>query len=352
LGSEGVTAETVMNFLDLTASPTGMKRNQQGAVLIVVLWIVLAISLLALSFSASIRTEVDAARNVVEQKQAYYMARAGIEYAVYELLEAQNSFRQSQEMELPGLEPSVPQVLRGGVSLNLGDGSADVAVLDESGKINLNLAPDNLIYNVLLMTGVPGQLADIITDSIGDWVDPDDLPRPFGAERDYYLSLESPYQIKNGLFDVPEELLLVQGVTPEIYYGRKTVNSNGEAVELYGMQYFFTTFTNANRIDVNAAPVVVLAAIPGLDFQTALAIDRLRSQEPFRDPVEVEQSMPGIGAEALGFLGVVRSGVYTIDSLGRVDGSQVVSRIRTVVRVGGGRKGYSVAYWNESNMEL
>jgi general secretion pathway protein K len=343
-----------MNFLNPTASPTGMRQNQRGAVLIVVLWVVLAVSLLALSFSASIRTEVDAARNVVEQKQAYYMARAGIEYAVYELMEAQSAFAQSQQQQLegPGLEPIVPPVLRGGVTLDLGDGGAEVSVGDESGKINLNMAPESLIFNVLIMSGVPSHQADVITDSIGDWIDPDDLVRPFGAERDYYLSLESPYQAKNGLFDVPEELLLVQGVTPEIYYGRKTVSGSGEAVELYGLQNFFTTFTNANRIDVNAAPIVVLAAIPGLDFQAALAIDNLRRQQPFRDPVEVEQSLPGIGAEALEFLGVVRSGVYTIDSLGYVNDSQVVSRIRTVVRMGGGPKGYSVAYWNESNTEL
>ena len=73
-----------------------MKKNclsqgeERGAVLLVVLWVVLAMSLLAVSFSATIRTEVDAARYLVEQKQAYYMARAGMEYAVYEILRTQS----------------------------------------------------------------------------------------------------------------------------------------------------------------------------------------------------------------------------------------------------------------------
>ena len=78
--------------------------NHRGAVLLVVLWVMLAMSLLALSFSASIRTEVEAARNVVTQKQCFYLARAGIEYAVYEILKSQLAFAQTQQLIEEGLE--------------------------------------------------------------------------------------------------------------------------------------------------------------------------------------------------------------------------------------------------------
>ncbi len=330
-----------------------MGDRERGAVLVVVLWVVLAISLLALSFSASVRTEVDAARNVVEQKQAFYMARAGIEYAVYRLLEQQSAFFGTQRQAQLELDPTMPEILTGPLRLELAGGAADIELVDESGKINVNLAPDNLIFNVLLMIGVPGPQADVITDSIGDWLDPDNLIRPFGAEDGYYASLDSPYPIKNGPFDLPEELLLVRGVTPEIYYGRKTTAENGEPVELYGLQNYFTTFSTVNRIDVNSAPIPVLAAIPGLDFGTALMIDQVRRQAPLRDVAELSQTIPGIGGEVLNFLAVVRSGVYTVQSTGRVNGSQVVSRIRAVIRADGfGPKGYSILYWNESNTEL
>lgn len=342
-----------MNFMLATASPTDVKGKERGAVLIVVLWVVVAISLLALSFSSSVRTEVDAARNVVEQKQAYYMARAGVEYAVYRLLEMQSAFFSGQRNQQLELDPLQPEVLTGPLSLELADGGADIELVDESGKININVAPDNLIFNVLLMIGVPGPQADVITDSIGDWIDPDELIRPFGAEDQYYASLDPPYSVKNGFFDVPEELLLIQGVTPEIYYGRKTTNEAGEAIDLYGLQKYFTTFGNVNRIDVNSAPIPVLAAIPGLDFGTALMIDEVRRQAPLRDVAELSQTIPGIGGEAMNFLAVVRSGVYTVNSVGRVNGSGVVSRVRAVIRADGmGPKGYSVLYWNESNTEF
>lgn len=329
-----------------------MRQAERGAVLVVVLWVVLAISMLALSFSASIRTEVDAARNVVEQKQSYYLARAGIEYATYEVLATQSAFFQTERAE-ELLTGSVPDVLRGALTLELAGGGADVEIVDESGKINVNMAPEHLIFNLLLMIGVPAPEADVITDSIADWIDPDDLVRPFGAESDYYLSLENPYPAKNGFFDVPEELLLVRGVTPEIYFGRKTVTDSGQPVELYGLQHYLTTFSQVNRVNVNSAPVPVLAAIPGLDYATALMIDQLRSERPLTDVSEISARIPGLGGEALNLLAVLRSNVFTVNSYGRVAGSNVTSRIRAVLRVDGqGPKGYAVLYWNESNTEL
>ncbi len=103
------------------------------------------------------------------------------------------------------------------------------------------------------MIGVEAEQADIITDSILDWVDPDDLVNPFGAESEYYYSLPEPYPAKNGFFDVPEELLLVRGVTPEIYYGRKGMSEAGEPIQIYGLQDHITTFTNAPQINLNSA---------------------------------------------------------------------------------------------------
>jgi general secretion pathway protein K len=339
-------------FSNPNASQVDVVSNERGAILIVVLWVMLAISLLALSFSATIRVEVDAARNVVEQKQSYYMARAGIEYSIYEILETQSAFYMAQQQQQLGPE-AIPDVLRGGISLNLTGGGADVEIIDESGKINVNQAPPHLIFNLLVMIGVPGDRADIITDSIADWIDGDELYRAFGAESDYYMSLDPPYQAKNGFMDVPEELLLVNGVTPEIYYGRKTVSDSGEPIELYGLQNYVTTFSNATGININSAPVPVLASIPGLNYDVAMMIDQIRKEQPLTDPAQIAERIPGISGESLGMLAVLRTNIYTLNSLGRLDNSKVVSRIRAVVRADGiGPKGYTVIYWNESNTEL
>ena len=69
------------------------QKSDQGAVLLVVLWIVLAMGLLGMSFSAAIRTEVNATRNVVEQKKSFYLSRTGIEYGVYKILVHPSNFQ-------------------------------------------------------------------------------------------------------------------------------------------------------------------------------------------------------------------------------------------------------------------
>ena len=318
-------------------------RGDRGAVLLVVLWVMLAMSLLALSFSASIRTEVEAARNVVVQKQSHYLARAGVEYAVYKILESQLAFAQSQQLIKQGLE-SLPQVWTGTVNLQLDGHSAEIEVIDETGKISLNAAPSHLIYNLLITVGVTAGDADVITDSIEDWRDPDEFYRDNGAESDWYQLLEKPYWAKNGPFDVPEELMLVRGITPEIYYGRKGLAPNGERVEYYGLQNYFTVFTKVNRINVNSAPLPVLAAVPGLEYEDAMLVVALREQTPIVDVTQVMEMISGLPTDTTSYLSTLRSSVYTLISTGRVQGSEVVSRIRAVVRVGTGYKGYGVLY--------
>lgn len=341
-----------MDFFRSTASSADVNSQQSGAVLIVVLWVILAVSLLALSFSASVRTEVNAARNVVEQKQSYYLARAGIEYAVFEILKTQSAFYQSQTGQGLGLD-NFPPALRGFLKLELTGGRAEIRIIDETGKININAAPDHLIFNLLLMIGVEAEQADIITDSVLDWLDPDELISPFGAESEFYLSLPEPYPAKNGFFDVPEELLLVRGVTPEIYYGRRGMSEDGEPVAFYGLQNHVTTFTSAPQINLNSASIPVLAAVPGLDFGVATMIAEMRAEAPFMNPNEVTDLIPGLSTDALSYLGVTSSSVFTIRSYGRLDNSKVTSQIRSVIQVGGvSQKGYTVLYWNESNTEL
>jgi DNA uptake protein ComE-like DNA-binding protein len=103
-----------------------------------------------------------------------------------------------------------------------------LGVMDECGRINLNalmqLDSSGKVAHDMLMT-LPNMTEDI-ANSILDWIDPDDDPRPNGAENDYYESLTPPYRCKNGPLDTLEELLLVKGVTPQLLFGND-LNRNG-----------------------------------------------------------------------------------------------------------------------------
>ncbi len=337
-----------------------MKRvaqKEKGAVLLVVLWIALAMGLLGMSFSAAIRTELNAARNVVEQKQSFYVARAGIEYAVYRILESQSAFSGTQQLSEGNLD-QIPEVLTGTLSLAFPNARATVKVADESGKINLNSAVSptqmDLIYNLLIMVGVEATHADVITDSIADWIDPDEFESPYGAESDFYLSLDPAYVAANGPFQVPEELLLVRGVTPEIYYGKKGLSESGEKVDYYGLQHYFTTFAEGNGINANAAPLPVLAALPYLDEETATRIHEVRQEGYIQDSSQLMAQVPGLTSNVATLLAAnANATVYGLTSTGQLEGSEVVSSIRCVIRLErGSPRGYRVLYWNESNTEI
>ena len=75
---------------------------------------------------------------------------------------------------------------------------------------------------LMAMPGMTLQLADAILD----WIDADDEPREFGAEIDYYSSLDPPYKPRNGPLTSVDELLMVRDVTPDLLFGRDR-NRNG-----------------------------------------------------------------------------------------------------------------------------
>ncbi len=329
-----------------TPAAATFRMEQRGTVILLVLWILVAMSLLGVSFSAAIRTEVNAARNVIDQKQSYYLARAGLEYAVYEVIRSQAASAQLQQIREQGLDFEGPKVLTGQVTLELPGGSAEVEILDESGKINLNTVPEtsegqdssDLLYNLLIVIGLDPLEADGITDSILDWIDQDEIPRPNGAESAYYESLDPPYRAGNKLFDAPEELLLVKGVTPEIFYGRKGVTETGEKLEFFGLQKYVSTFAIGTQINVNSAPFPVLAALPYLNYDLALRIYQLRQEAPFQDATDLMQRVPGLTTEVAAVLTTGQGplgglGIFSVTSTGRITGSKVLSRIRAVVLI-------------------
>jgi type II secretory pathway component PulK len=96
-----------------------------------------------------------------------------------------------------------------------------------------------------LAAGVEPEQAEEIAAAIEDWRDEDDKERPKGAEGFYYRSLRDGYDCQDGPFEHPEELLLVRGVTPEIY----------RAVEPYVTPYGW------GRVNLNTAGRVVLQAL-------------------------------------------------------------------------------------------
>lgn len=126
---------------------------------------------------------------------------------------------------------------------------------DEESKINLNTADPKILSRLFqIAAGLDDEEADTIAYGIVDWRDKDDVlaNSSFGAEDDDYEDLDLPYDAKDGPFEVLNELLLVRGMSPEIYAKAK------DYLTIYG----------GGAVNFNTAPKMVLMAL-GLDEKTA-----------------------------------------------------------------------------------
>ena len=105
-----------------------------------------------------------------------------------------------------------------------------------------------------LLMALPGMSEDV-ADAILDFVDADDETREFGAERDYYSQLPTPYAPVNGPLQSIEQLLLVRGVTPELLFGLDQ-NRNGvlEPSESPATQSGTSTATDASATTGSGMP--------------------------------------------------------------------------------------------------
>ncbi len=186
-------------------------KRQKGFALVLVLGIMLLLTILAAGIAFTVRSELNIAAGFSERLQARYLAHAGFQRALTELA-----------LDNPGVDSPVEgwsELRSDEEGWSFDNGQFVVRMSDESGKLNLNTADrDTLVAFFTQLTGDSAQ-AEEIADAILDWRDEDEEPQLMGAESDYYLTLEQPYRAKNAPFDSPYELLLVRGITRDLFYG-------------------------------------------------------------------------------------------------------------------------------------
>ena len=326
--------------------------TESGVILIALLWILTALSVIALSFSRESFVEVAAARNAQSLEDSYFIARAGIATTIYQLM---------QKQSLPVVRRAALQAVPDPIDLGivtgtLGGGTYQVDIQDESGKINLNTVSEQQLRRLVEAVGISKEDGDIIVDSILDWRDADKMHHLNGAEDDYYQTLIPPYNAKDSKFDAIEELLLVRGVTPTYFYGYPERDSSGSVVYKYGLSRCLTVYTNANQINanqinVNFAPIPVLMSIPGISPEAAQIIYDRRRVKPFANTPEIMRELPmNLGASATTLLTTARTGIYTLSASAHAARSKAKRVIRTIINLdqGGEDVPYQTLYWNEN----
>ena len=101
------------------------------------------------------------------------------------------------------------------------DINVEVILNDESGKVDLNIAPPSLLQSLLIELGLEDSQSANIANAIVDWRDEDNFTRPGGAEDPEYAASGYGYGSKDREFRRIEELNLVYGISPNLFEALK-----------------------------------------------------------------------------------------------------------------------------------
>lgn len=201
--------------MNATESP---RRNEQGLALVSVLWVVLLLSIVAASMVGSTRTNGALASATYDRARSEAIAEAGTASTIVRLMDPR----------------AQPQLDGTSYQFAFGDATISIAIRDETGKIDLNTASDDLLRSLLKSVGISDDAAGGLFDKIADWRDEDDLRRLSGAEADDYRERGYPYGPKNGPFDSIDELKEVMDMTPDTFNQIKqivTVYSSRDSID-------------------------------------------------------------------------------------------------------------------------
>jgi type II secretory pathway component PulK len=185
------------------------------------------LSIFAVGLGNRISQEINLSAFFSDKPKSLYLSEAAVKICQNMLSSDKNEFDSLNEFWNTGRLSDDGRFLFKDVQL--GQGSYSVRIVDEERKININSASHQVLERLFRITGgIDADLAHIAANSVIDWRDADANPLEGGAEDGYYKSLEDPYRPKNGRFEVLEELLLVRGVTDEMFSRIK------DAVTIYG----------------------------------------------------------------------------------------------------------------------
>lgn len=267
-------------------------RKDYGFALIVTLWLITALGIVTGIAFAAARAGSIAAGNRMLLRRAEWAREACLA-----ILSADSTSRR----------------------LRLGRDSVD---LGNHVWCSLQVTPDADHLNINLVTREQLRALvhdDSLADAILDWRDTDEIPMPLGTEQAWYRE-QGRAEPRNGPFLSVAEVALVRGVT---------------AARVAALEGLLTT-RGDGRVSLAAAPLQVLAVLPGITKGAVAAAARARSQG--KGPASVEELIgllePADRADVMAHFAELKSATTT-DLVQRIDvqGAVGASPLRASARV-------------------
>ncbi len=209
-------------------------RSQRGSALIAVLWISALLTVLVGSAAYLSRVEVRYAAGHAARAKLVAAIDGGIQLAINDVMAGLRNARADPP-------PREKRYIVGGIAVQ-------VKIESESGKIDINYAPTELLSTFARFHGASEDEAKGIAAAIADWRDSDNLERSGGAEAAAYQAAGLDYGPRNDLFSQPFELQRVPGISKPL---------------AQKMLPFVTTHAASRGVDLSAASKDMLMFFTG-----------------------------------------------------------------------------------------
>jgi general secretion pathway protein K len=219
--------------------------RERGFVLLIVIWVTGLLALISASFAVAMRTHIKVTANTIENARAEALADAGVHIAVMDLFATRTNHSREGRFAVDGTA-TVCRAPTGDL--------LRIAVEDEAGKVDLNMANERLLTTLLQALGASSGEASAHADRILDFRDADDERRLAGAEQPEYRAAGLVHGPKNAAFHTIEELEQVLGV-PAGWIGR--------------LRPLVTVYSGQGGIDPSVASIDLLAALEQSGFPSA-----------------------------------------------------------------------------------
>jgi general secretion pathway protein K len=263
------------------SAPRGSLRRSGGFALLIVLWTLVLIGFLVLHLTASGRTEIRIADNLVDNAVTGAAADGAIAETIFNLSNPQ---------------PEQRWPLGGPVHvLTIGHSQIVVRLEDEAARVNPNLASPALVEALLRAVGSEPETARSLAAAIADWVGTSETPQTQTALLEQYSAGGLDYGPPGSPLETLDELGRVLGMTPELLaklrphltlYGPADPDPGGAdpvvAAALAQLALAAPTDAPANQTPADVLTVRIVAAArgPGNARITRAAIVRVGSSLP------------------------------------------------------------------------
>jgi general secretion pathway protein K len=268
-------------------------KSRRGSALLTVLWLTAALAAIGLAVANNVRGETERASTNVDDAKSYFVARGAIERALLYTQWGPDFYRPGQ----PWIDFTFPGA------------QVRVELIPEASKLSLNGSPPEEILRLLVALGVPEERANEITAAVVDWRTPLS-PLETSPFDDFYLAQSPSFRPRHSSFLESEELLLVKGITPELYYGDSLDGSRA------GLRDCISAYSSGGALDVNSVRRETLVAA-GISPEDAETIVRSRAEHPvldYRELAAIQQSLGPAGSR----LRLGGQAMYTLKATARL----------------------------------